>query len=196
MPEAINDSVFAIMGETFGFVGLVVILLLFAGLLLRILSVADHLPDLSSKLVAIGVFGWLGSHVLLNVAAMTGLLPLTGITLPLLSFGGTSMVFIAGAIGLVFQLSRYTLHELPQEGGAGYENSRSRRGSGGHVTPIVAILNALSIDATRDRFVYGVIAAFTCQPNNLSMAVHHPCESILLALENFVVTIRCHGGNS
>lgn len=130
LPEAINDSVFAIMGETFGFVGLVVILLLFAGLLLRILSVADHLPDLSSKLVAIGVFGWLGSHVLLNVAAMTGLLPLTGITLPLLSFGGTSMVFIAGAIGLVFQLSRYTLHELPQEGGAGYENSRSRRGVG------------------------------------------------------------------
>ncbi len=131
LPEAINDSVFAIMGETFGFVGLVIILSLFAGLLLRILHVADHLPDLTTKLIAVGVFGWLGAHVLLNVAAMTGLMPLTGITLPLLSFGGTSMVFIAGAIGLVFQLSRYTLHELQWEGGqTQYENSRSRRGIG------------------------------------------------------------------
>jgi cell division protein FtsW len=130
LPEAINDSVFAVMGETFGFVGLVVILCLFAGLLLRILNVAAHLPDLGSRLIAVGVFGWLGAHVVLNVAAMTGLLPLTGITLPLLSFGGTSMVFIAGAIGLVFQLSRLTLHELPTKGDALYENSRSRRGVG------------------------------------------------------------------
>lgn len=128
LPEAINDSVFAIMGETFGFVGLVVILSLFAALLLRILNVADHLPDMTSRLLAVGVFGWLGAHVVLNVAAMTGLIPLTGITLPLLSFGGTSMVFIAGAIGIVFQLSRYTLHELESERSTSYENSRSRRG--------------------------------------------------------------------
>jgi cell division protein FtsW len=130
LPEAINDSVFAIMGETFGFVGLVVILSLFGALLLRILHVADHMPEITARLIAVGVFGWLGSHVLLNVAAMTGLLPLTGITLPLLSFGGTSMIFIAGAIGVVFQLSRHTLHELPTEGGTRYEDSRSRRGVG------------------------------------------------------------------
>lgn len=129
LPEAINDSVFAIMGETFGFVGLVVILLLFAALLMRILTVADHLPDMAPRLIAIGVFGWLGSHVALNVAAMTGLLPLTGITLPLLSFGGTSMVFIAAAIGLVFQLSQYTVHDI-NSGGSSYENSSSGRGLG------------------------------------------------------------------
>lgn len=130
LPEAINDSVFAIMGETFGFVGLVVILCLFGALLLRILHVADHMSDLTTRLIAVGVFGWLGSHVLLNVAAMTGLIPLTGITLPLLSFGGTSMIFIAGALGIVFQLSRYTLHEIRTEGGTRYEDSRSRRGVG------------------------------------------------------------------
>lgn len=110
LPEAINDSVFAIMGETFGFVGLFVILALFTALLLRILKVMDHLIDIRLKLVAAGVFGWLASHVILNVASMIGIFPLTGITLPLLSFGGTSMLFIAAALGLVFQLSRYTVH--------------------------------------------------------------------------------------
>lgn len=129
LPEAINDSVFAIMGETFGFVGLTVILLLFSALLLRLLRVADHLPDTWMKLAVAGVFGWLGSHVILNVAAMTGVFPLTGITLPLLSFGGTSMIFIAAALGLAFQLSRYTAHgSLTKE--AINENLSSRRGVG------------------------------------------------------------------
>lgn len=129
LPEAINDSVFAIMGETFGFVGLTVILLLFTVLLIRLLKVADHLPVAWMKLVVAGVFGWLAAHVILNVAAMIGVFPLTGITLPLLSFGGTSMVFIAGALGLAFQLSRYTVHgSINKEDG--YENSGSRRGVG------------------------------------------------------------------
>ncbi|MCX6728754.1 MAG: FtsW/RodA/SpoVE family cell cycle protein [Candidatus Saccharibacteria bacterium] len=110
LPEAINDSVFAIMGETFGFVGLFVILALFTALLSRILKVMDHLIDIRLKLIAAGVFGWLAAHVILNVASMIGIFPLTGITLPLLSFGGTSMLFIAAALGLVFQLSRYTVH--------------------------------------------------------------------------------------
>ncbi len=129
LPEAINDSVFAIMGETFGFVGLTVILALFTALLMRLLKVAEHLPDMWMKLVVAGVFGWLGSHVILNVAAMLGVFPLTGITLPLLSFGGTSMIFIAGALGLAFQLSRYTVHgHINKE--AQDENSSSRRGLG------------------------------------------------------------------
>lgn len=129
LPEAINDSVFAIMGETFGFIGLVVILSLFTGLLLRLLHVADHLQDMKMKLIAVGVFAWLSAHVILNVAAMTGIFPLTGITLPLLSFGGTSMVFIAGALGLVFQLSRYTTNSVNAERTSN-EDSRSRRGLG------------------------------------------------------------------
>ena len=129
LPEAINDSVFAIMGEVFGFVGLVAILGIFTTLLLRLLKIADRLKDMSMKLIVVGVFGWLASHIILNVAAMTGVFPLTGITLPMLSFGGTSMVFIAGALGLVFQLSRYTSSEITTEGGA-HEDSRSRRGVG------------------------------------------------------------------
>jgi cell division protein FtsW len=129
LPEAINDSVFAIMGETFGFAGLVVILALFTALLMRLLKVADHLTDMRMKLIVAGVFGWLGAHVILNVAAMIGVFPLTGITLPLLSFGGTSMIFIAGALGLAFQLSRYTEH-VSKIKETGYENPSSRRGIG------------------------------------------------------------------
>lgn len=130
LPEAINDSVFAIMGETFGFVGLVAILALFTALLMRLLKVADHLADMRLKLLVAGVFGWVGAHVVLNVGAMTGLIPLTGITLPLLSFGGTSMVFVAAALGLAFQLSRYTVFGSKLKGNE-YEDSRSRRRVGG-----------------------------------------------------------------
>ncbi len=108
LPEAINDSVFAIMGETFGFIGLVATLVLFVALLMRIIVLMDHLADQRLKLLAAGVFGWFGAHVMLNIGAMIGLVPLTGITLPLLSFGGTSMLFVAAALGLLFQLSRYT----------------------------------------------------------------------------------------
>ncbi|HJP80809.1 MAG TPA: FtsW/RodA/SpoVE family cell cycle protein [Candidatus Saccharimonadales bacterium] len=129
LPEAINDSVFAIMGETFGFVGLVIILALFTALLMRLLKIADHLPDLWMRLTVAGVFGWLAAHVILNVAAMIGVFPLTGITLPLLSFGGTSMIFIAGALGLAFQLSRYTMHG-PINKENSNESTSSRRGLG------------------------------------------------------------------
>lgn len=127
LPEAINDSIFAIMGETFGFVGLLVILSIFTALLLSLLKVAARLPDMRLRLVAAGVFGWVASHVVLNVAAMTGVAPLTGISLPLLSYGGTSMLFIAAALGLVFQLSRFTTHKPLTEGGGDGQDSRSRR---------------------------------------------------------------------
>ncbi len=126
LPEAINDSVFAILGETFGFVGLLFILAMFYLLLQRILTIMDHLVDERYKLFAAGVFGWIGSHVIINVAAMIGLIPLTGITLPLLSFGGTSMIFIAAILGIVFQVSQYTAHRSAVRKDS-YEDSRSRR---------------------------------------------------------------------
>jgi cell division protein FtsW len=126
LPEAINDSVFAIIGEMFGFVGSVILLSLFVGLLMRMLKILDHLHEMRLKLLVAGVFGWLASHVILNVASMLGLFPLTGITLPLLSFGGTSLIFMAAIIGLVFQLSHYTSNVKSKE--SSYENIGSRRG--------------------------------------------------------------------
>lgn len=134
LPEAINDSVFAIIGETFGFVGSVLVLVLFSALLLRLLRISDHLVDMPMRLAVAGVWGWLVAHVILNIASMLGIFPLTGITLPLLSFGGTSMVFIAAALGLAFQLSRYTAHRaviMTSVGEDANANTRSRRRIGG-----------------------------------------------------------------
>lgn len=115
LPESINDSVFAVMGETFGFVGLVAVVVCFAVLLLRLLRTANYLHDDEESLVVIGVFAWATAHVVVNIASMTGLLPLTGITLPLLSYGGTSMLFMAAALGLALQLSCYTSREPRKE---------------------------------------------------------------------------------
>lgn len=111
LPESINDSVFAVMGETFGFVGLLVIVACFTTLLLRLLKTANYLHDDEQELIVVGIFAWVTAHVVVNIAAMTGLLPLTGITLPLLSYGGTSMMFTAVALGLALQLSCYTSRE-------------------------------------------------------------------------------------
>lgn len=110
LPEAPNDSIFAVMGESFGFVGLVGILLFLSGLLLRLLAILDRTEDATLRLIVAGVFGWLATHTILNIGAMVGLVPLTGITLPLLSFGGTSLLFIMLALGIVFSISRYTVH--------------------------------------------------------------------------------------
>lgn len=128
LPEAINDSIFAILGEIFGFVGTTIIIGIFGALLVRLLRITDHLADMPMRLAVAGVFGWLAAHVMMNVASMIGLVPLTGITLPLLSFGGTSMVFMTGALGLAFQLSRYTTHQAITVQEAGYEDTHSRRG--------------------------------------------------------------------
>jgi cell division protein FtsW len=134
LPESINDSVFAIMGETFGFVGLFLVISVFCIMLLRILSVANHTPDDNNRFLIIGVFSWTLAQVVVNIMAMTALVPVTGITLPLLSYGGTSMLFIAFAIGLVLQLSCYTSregikHENISSGGrqrGAYHSSRRR----------------------------------------------------------------------
>jgi len=130
LPEAINDSIFAIFGETFGFIGTMALIALFVALLMRLLRVVDHLVDVRLKLIAAGVFGWLGAHVILNIAAMIGIFPLTGITLPLMSYGGTSMIFMTAALGLVYQLSRYTVHPSRIKE-ADRENTDRRRRLGG-----------------------------------------------------------------
>ncbi|MBR2543145.1 cell division protein FtsW [Candidatus Saccharibacteria bacterium] len=125
LPESINDSVFAIMGETFGFVGLFIILAIFATLLLRTLKVAEYTSDPENRLVIVGVFSWTLAQIVVNIMAMIGLVPVTGITLPLLSYGGTSMIFIAFALGLVLQFSCYTSREVIKD-----EDISSRRGVG------------------------------------------------------------------
>lgn len=134
LPEAANDSIFAILAEKFGFLGTVAVLAIFAALFVRILGIMDHTANPYYRLVVAGVFGWVFSHAVVNIGAMLGIFPLTGITLPFVSFGGTSLLFMLAALGLVFQISRYTNHrkssDNQERGDSLYENRRSGRGIG------------------------------------------------------------------
>lgn len=114
LPEAANDSIFAIYAEKFGFIGSVVLLAVFVAFFARLKIIAERLPDDFSRLLVVGVLAWLSVQTLINVGAMIGLLPLKGITLPFISYGGTSVVFAAAAVGLAFQASRYTSMSAPR----------------------------------------------------------------------------------
>ena len=128
LPEAVNDSIFAILGETFGFIGVLAIIIIFFALLKRIVKVMDHVVDPTFRLIVAGVFGLIATHVLVNIGAMTGVFPLTGVTLPFLSFGGTSLLFTMLGLGLVFQISRYTTHSDIRNLEPVNEGTQRRRG--------------------------------------------------------------------
>lgn len=107
-PEAANDSIFAIYAEKFGFIGVAVLLALFMAFFTKLKIIAERAPDNFSRLFVMGVLTWLSVQTIINIGAMVGLLPLKGITLPFVSYGGTSVVFTMVAMGVVFQISHYT----------------------------------------------------------------------------------------
>ncbi|HSX23844.1 MAG TPA: putative peptidoglycan glycosyltransferase FtsW, partial [Candidatus Saccharimonadales bacterium] len=124
LPEAANDSIFAIMAEKFGFVGVTLLICLFAALFSRIKNILERAPDNFSRLIVSGVLAWFSTQALINIGAMIGLLPLKGITLPFISYGGTSIIFVLAALGLVFQISRYTTFGVNTETeGKSHENT-------------------------------------------------------------------------
>jgi cell division protein FtsW len=130
LPEAENDSIFAIYAEKFGFVGVTVLLGLLFALYVRIKRVADGAPDEFSRLVVVGILVWLSTQAIINIGAMIGLLPLKGITLPLISYGGSSVLMVLMILGIVFQISHYTALATARNryvNGGSYENSANRR---------------------------------------------------------------------
>lgn len=114
LPEAANDSIFAIYAEKFGFIGSMLLLSIFVAFFARLKSIAERAPDDFTRLLITGVLAWLSVQTIINIGAMIGLLPLKGITLPFISYGGTSVVFVAAAVGLAFQVSRYTSYSVPR----------------------------------------------------------------------------------
>lgn len=132
LPEAGNDSIFAIYAEKFGFLGSAVLLALFIALFSRIMRVIERTPDDYSRLLVVGILAWLSTQSIINIGAMIGLLPLKGITLPFISYGGTSLIFVMAAIGVVFSVSRYTSYSATNlEKGNNHESALSRRGQRG-----------------------------------------------------------------
>lgn len=140
LPEAENDSIFAIYAEKFGFLGVTVLLALFLAFFARIKRVMERAPDDFSRLLVTGILVWLATQSLINIGAMLGVLPLKGITLPFISYGGTSVVFVMALVGMVFHISRYTLYSVPRQTDnvskrTGYENTGDRRRNRGAYHP-------------------------------------------------------------
>lgn len=106
LPEVTTDSIFAIIGEEFGFVGTVLVVAAFCALILRGLKIAQKAADPFSSLLVSGIITWIGVQAFINLGAMTRMLPLTGVPLPLISYGGSSAIFMLWGLGLVLNVSR------------------------------------------------------------------------------------------
>ncbi len=108
LPEAANDSIFAVIGEEFGLLGAIVMIGLFMVVIQRGLLIAKNAPDNFSRLLALGITLWLGFQAIINIAAMLSLVPLTGIPLPFISYGGSSLMLSLVGVGILLNISKYT----------------------------------------------------------------------------------------
>lgn len=111
LPEAANDSIFAVIAEEVGFVGSFILLFLFAFYLYRALKISKSAPDKFSQVLALGISAWIGGQIVVNIGAMTALVPLTGIPLPFISYGGSSLVMVLFATGILLNISRSCVYE-------------------------------------------------------------------------------------
>jgi cell division protein FtsW len=132
VPNAHTDFIFAIMGEEVGLIGEVVVLGLFAVMLYAGIRIAIRSPDLFGRLLATGIVTWLGVQALVNLGGVTGLLPITGVPLPLLSYGGSSLVVTMIGIGVLASIARSS---LPAGGSRPTRRARGPNGSGGSGSP-------------------------------------------------------------
>ncbi len=107
VPEAQNDMIFSIICEELGLAGAVFVILIFLLLLWRLCVISMHSPDLKGTLVCAGIMGHLAIQVILNISVVTNTIPNTGITLPFVSYGGTSVVFLLSEMGLALSVSSH-----------------------------------------------------------------------------------------
>lgn len=106
LPETATDSIFPIIAEEVGFVGSVLFLSLFVYFIYRGIQIAKHAPDDFSKILAVGLTTWIGGQVFVNIASMVALVPLTGVPLPFISYGGTALVTNLAACGILLNISK------------------------------------------------------------------------------------------
>lgn len=108
LPEPQNDFIFAIIGEELGYIGGIIVLILFAFLISRCLKLISKAPDMFSSMLVAGITLQIGVQVLINIGVATSSIPNTGIPLPFISYGGTSLVIFMSAMGIILNVSRYT----------------------------------------------------------------------------------------
>lgn len=114
VPEAQNDMIFSIICEELGIVGGVILLLLFGYLLYRLCFIAQNAPDLFGSLIVSGIFIHIALQVILNIAVVVNLMPNTGVTLPFISYGGTSIMFLMAEMGLALSVSKQIKLKTPE----------------------------------------------------------------------------------
>lgn len=105
LPEAQNDMIFSIICEELGIMGAMIVILLFVFLLYRLFFIATNAPDLLGSLIATGIFAHISLQVVLNIAVVLNVIPTTGITLPFVSYGGTSILFLMAEMTLALSIS-------------------------------------------------------------------------------------------
>ena len=106
LPEAQNDMIFSIICEELGLFGAIAIILMFVMLLWRMMVIANNAPDLFGAMLVVGVMGHIAVQAILNIAVVTATIPNTGISLPFISYGGSSVMFLLIEIGLVLSVAR------------------------------------------------------------------------------------------
>lgn len=107
LPEASTDSIFAVIAEETGLIGALIVIFLFGYFLTKGLKIARRAPDKFSQVLATGITVWISGQAFLNIASMVALLPLTGIPLPFFSYGGSSLVMVLTACGILLNISKY-----------------------------------------------------------------------------------------
>jgi cell division protein FtsW len=133
LPAAHTDSVFAVIGEELGFVGALVVLVLFVLLIWRGYKIAMNARDELGLLLAAGVTTWVALEAVINILTILQVLPFAGNALPFFSYGGSNLVLTLGAMGLLLNISRSRAEDGPAE--AKGEDSHLRRGNGGRNLP-------------------------------------------------------------
>lgn len=119
LPNAHSDFIFAVIAEELGLLGAIVVLIAFGVLLLAGVRIALHAPDGFGRLLAAGIVAWIGLQTVINLGAVTGLLPITGVPLPLVSFGGTALVVTLAGVGVLASVARARAHEGRSRSSAG-----------------------------------------------------------------------------
>ncbi len=107
LPEANTDSIFAIIAEELGFIGSVALISIYLFILWRGFRIARRIEDPFGRNLALGITTWIGIQMLINVSAMVALIPLTGVPLPFISYGGSSLIIILAACGILANISRF-----------------------------------------------------------------------------------------
>jgi cell division protein FtsW len=107
LPEPMGDSIFAIAAEELGFIGALVLIFLFILLAFKGFRIAKKAPDDFGKLLAMGITCWLVVQAFINIAAVIGLIPLTGMPLPFVSYGGSALIFALAGAGILVNISKH-----------------------------------------------------------------------------------------